>query len=220
MVAQHERQQTIKIEQPRLLLVEGTDDYWFFQRIIERRKDEDVQVISFGGKDKLGDFLTNILVPRIRSSDLVKDIGVTRDADEDYSRAFQSVGDSLRIAGLPVPSEPLIFAEGTLDDAAIRVAAYIMPDNASPGELETLCLEAVREAAAMPCVDRFFECLESISHVPGKEYKARLGAFLSSVITNDPNLRIGEAVASGVIPWDSPAFSIVHQFLDMLTEVN
>jgi hypothetical protein len=219
MVARRERQPTIEIEQPCLLLVEGLDDDLFFQRVIERRGSEGIQIIRFCGKDNLGNFLTNVLVPRIKSSDVVKVIGVTRDADDDYSRAFQSVGGSLSIASLPVPSAPLIFAEGTLDDAAIRVAAYIMPDNASPGELETLCLEAVHEVAAMPCVDGFFACLESIGHIPAKIDKARLGAFLSSNI-NDPNLRIGQAIRAGAIPWDSPAFAGIHQFLDMLTAVD
>lgn len=219
MAARRERQQTIKIEQPCLLLVEGRDDFWFFQRIIERRGSEDIQVVQFYGRDRLGDFLTNVLVPRLRSSDTVKVIGVVRDADEFYDRAFQSVGDSLRLAGLPVPSAPLTYAEGMLDDVTIGVVAYVMPDNASQGELETLCLEAVREAAAMPCVSSFFECLDSIGHVPGKVDKARLGAFLSAN-PDDPNLRIGEAVAAGVIPWDSPAFASIHQFLDMLTSVD
>ena len=218
MTSRRERQQTIEINRPRLLLVEGVDDEIFFQRIIERRKIEGIQVIPFYGKDKFGNFLTNVLVPGMKSSDGVKAIGVTRDADKDYTRAFQSVGDSLRIAGLPVPSGPLIFAGGTFEDATIQIAAYIMPNNCSEGELETLCLEAVRQAPTMPCVDSLFECLASINHVPAKEDKARLGAFLSTE-KEDPNLRIGQAIMTGVIPWDSPAFECVHQFLDLLISV-
>ena len=219
MTSRRERQQTIKIIQPRLLLVEGRDDEIFFLRIIERREIEGIQVIPFYGKDNLGSFLTNVLVPGMNSSDGVKAIGVTRDADKDYTRAFQSVGDSLRYAGLPVPSGPLSFAEGTLEDATIQIAAYILPDNSSPGELETLCLEAVRGAPSMPCVDHFFECLASINHVPAKEDKARLGAFLSTE-KDDPNLRIGQAILAGAIPWDSPVFGGIHQMLDLLASVN
>ncbi len=164
MVAQRETQQGFRIEQPGLLLVEGPDDYRFFRQIIERReregrKSEGIQVVPYGGKDNFGNFLTSTLVPRLNSSDLVEAIGVTRDADNDYARAFQSIGGSLRTVGLPSPSLPLIFEPGTFDGDAIQVVTYVTPDNASPGDLETLCLDAVSKSPAMPCVDRYFSCL-------------------------------------------------------------
>lgn len=215
MATRQEGSQVIHLERPRLLLVEGTDDYWFFRRIIERRQSAGIQIIEFGGKDTLGEFLTNVLVPRIRGTDIVRIIGIARDADDFYNRAYQSVGDSLRRAGLPVPQEPLTYANGMLDDTTIRTAAYIIPDNGSPGDLETLCLQAVRNAPAIPCVDGYFDCLELIGHVPRQESKARLQAFLAANPGN-PTLRIGEAIAAGVISWDSPAFDDVHKFLDML----
>lgn len=215
MATRQEGSQVIHLERPRLLLVEGTDDYWFFWRIIEHRKSDGIQIIEFGGKDTLGEFLTNVLVPRVRATDIVRIIGIVRDADDFYDRAYQSVGDSLRRAGLPVPQGPLTYANGVLDDATIRTAAYIMPDNGSPGDLETLCLQAVRDTPAIPCVDGYFDCLELIGHVPRQESKARLQAFLAANPDN-PTLRIGEAIAAGVIPWDSPAFDDVHKFLDML----
>ena len=81
MVAPPWRPANFRIELPRLLIVEGTDDVQFFRRIIERRRNRDIQIIEFGGKDKLGEFLTNVLVPRIRSIDTVKVIGVVRDAE-------------------------------------------------------------------------------------------------------------------------------------------
>ncbi len=218
MVAHRERARAIAIEQPRLLLVEGRDEYWFFRRIIDERKIEGIQIVEFHGKDGLGNFLTNILVPAIAPPDTVVGIGVVRDADESYSQAFQSVGDSLRLAGLPVPLAPLAYAEGLLYGAAIRVVAYVMPDNSSRGDLEALCLNAVSQSPAMPCVDSYLSCLRAIEHLPRQESKARLRAFLSANPDN-PNLLIGQALAAGVIPWDSPAFAGIHQFLDILAAV-
>lgn len=220
MVAQRETQQNFRIEQPCILLVEGMDDSLFFRRIMERReregrRSEGIQVVPYGGKDNFGNFLTSTLIPRLVSSDIVEAIGVTRDADADFARAFQSIGGSLRVAGLPSPSLPLTFEHGTFDGDAIQVAAYVMPDNASPGDLETLCLNAVSQSPAMPCVDRYFSCLQEIDHLPGQESKARLRAFLSSNQDN-PNLLIGQAIAAGVTPWDSPVFDGIHRLLDML----
>ncbi len=206
---------SFEIRQPRLLLVEGNDDIHFFRRIIERRGDEGVQIIEFGGKDQLGDFLTDILVPRIRATNIVRIIGVVRDADDYYDHAFQSVADSLRRAGLPIPAEPMVSANGVLDGAVILSSVYIMPDNASPGDLETLCLEAVQDSPAMACVESYMECLKAQGQSIQHERKARLHAFLASN-TDDHTLQPGQAIDAGIIPWDSPAFDDVHKFLDML----
>ena len=216
MVTQRKNQQPLSLDNPHLLLVEGLDDDVFFQRIIDRRGDTSIQILQFGGKDNLGEFLTITLAPILKSGTIVKTIGIVRDADDSYEKAFQSIGDSLRTAGLPSPSKPLTYAEGMLDDDAIRVVAYVMPDNNSPGDLESLCLKAVSESPAMDCVDRYFDCLKSINHVPRQESKARLRAFLTANPDN-PNLLIGHAIAAGVLPWNSPAFAEIHKFLELLS---
>ena len=227
MVAQRQDQLNLRIEQPRLLLVEGHDDFQFFRRLIERRRkvkdiqETDVQIIRFVEEGKLTAFLASVIAPRLGDSSVpVQSLGVVRDADTNYPAAFQSVQGALRHAGLAAPSTPSEREYGELPDTdVICVVTYIMPDNNSPGDLETLCLKAVHDAPAMPCVESYFECLQSIDHVPRQESKARLRAFLASHRRN-PNLRIGEAVAAGVIPWNSPAFNGVHQFLDMLDAAN
>ena len=201
-----------------LLLVEGSDDRHFFQRLLERRRNTDIQVIEYGGSARLGAFLADTLVLDPGFSEMVEAIGVVSDADRSYQSAFDSVQGSLRRADMPVPAAPLTRADGEVQGTHIQVVTYIMPDNHSPGDLETLCLNAVNDAPAMPCVDRYFECLQSIDHVPRQESKARLRAFLASH-QRDPTLRSGEAIAAGVIPWNSPAFNGVHQFLDMLDAV-
>ena len=208
-------QPNISIRQPSLLLVEGSDDDWFFRRMMEKSSTSGIQIVQYSERGTLGDFLADVLMLNPEFTRL-KAVGVVKDADNSYQQAFQSVGDSLRISGLPVPSDPLTYAEGMLNESAIRVVAYVMPDNNSPGDLETLCLDAVRQSPAMPCVDRYFSCLRDIDHLPRQESKARLRAFLSANPSN-PSLLVGQAVAAGVIPWDSPAFDGVHQLLDMLT---
>ncbi len=215
MVAPPRRPANFRIEQSRLLLVEGNDDAQFFRRIIERRQSEGTQIIDFGGKDKLGEFLTSVLVPRVKATDIVRIIGVVRDADEYPDRAFQSVSDSLRRAGLPVPNSPATPANGSLDGAEIQILMHIMPDNVSTGDLETLCLTAVRDTVAMTCVDGYIECLQTRGQTVQHERKARLHAYLASH-PGDPTLQPGQAIDAGIIPWDSPAFEAVHRFLDVL----
>lgn len=227
MVSQRRSQRNMRIAKAKLLLVEGNDDYWFFRRLIEKRQsisdleDSDVQIIEFAQSDKLSRFFANIIVPALATAPTsVSVLGVVRDADQSFTSAFQSIQDSLRNARLPVPTAPIEIATGqTSSGGRLDTAAYIMPDNASLGDLESLCLDAVRTTPAMPCVDSYLDCLKSIDHSPRQESKARLRAFLAAN-QDDPTLRSGEAIAAGIIPWNSPAFAGVHQFLDMLDAVN
>lgn len=212
----------IRIEKPLLMLVEGADDYWFFCRIIEKRlgiedcRRSNVQIVQFAEERKLGDFLVHSLLPAIRTSSVrVRAIGIVRDADCFYDRAFQSVSDSLRRAGLPVPNSPTTAANGTFNGAQIRTTVYIMPDNTSSGDLESLCLRAIQDSPAMACVESYIECLKAQGQTVRYERKAKLHAFLVSN-TDDPTLQPGQAIGAGIIPWNSPAFGDVHKFLDML----
>ena len=195
MVSSLQRPSNFRIEKPRLLLVEGNDDNQFFRRLIERRRSvnevqqTDMQIDRFAESAKLSAFLANVIVPALERSPLpVRAMGIVRDADSSYGSAFQSVQGALRHANLPVPNAPLENAHGALDGGDdISVVTYIMPDNRSPGDLETLCLEAVRDVPALPCVDRYFDCLQSIGHLPRQESKARLHAFLAAN-PDDPTL--------------------------------
>ena len=223
MVSPLQRPSNFRIEKPRLLLVEGNDDNQFFRRLIERRhgvnevQQTGIQIDRFAEAAKLSAFLANVIAPALERSVLpVRAIGIVRDADSSYGSAFQSVQGALQHANLPVPNAPLENAHGALgsgDD--ISVVAYIMPDNASPGDLEALCLRAVQDSPAMACVEGYIECLKTQGQTVRYERKAKLHAFLASN-TDDPTLQPGQAINAGVIPWDSPAFDDVHKFLDML----
>jgi hypothetical protein len=227
MVSTGQNRRNFRIEKPRLLLVEGGDDYWFFRRLIERRRrihdiaDCDVQIVPFAQSDKLSTFLSDVIVPAlVRAQSSVQAIGIVRDADDSYGSAFQSLRGALQHAGLPVPGTPAENVEGSFAGGeTISVVTYVMPNNCSNGDLETLCLEAVCGAHALPCADVYLDCLKSIGLSPKFERKFRLRAFLASH-QEDPTLMPGQAIMAGIIPWDSPAFADVHQFLDMLDAVS
>ena len=90
-----------------------------------------------------------------------------------------------------------------------------LPDCANPGMLETLCLEAVGDDPAVPCVQQYLACLEQRGlDPPGNLHKARLHAFLAS--RPRPQLLLGQAAHAGYWPWSSPAFDLVKEFLRAL----
>ena len=199
----------LRIKSPKLLLVEGQSEYRFFGFLLEKlNAAATIQVANYRGKDSLKRFLRMLRVspeyPALES------IGVTRDADVSSDRAFQSVCGLLGSAGLDAPVAPMILTRGKP-----RVAVYVLPDCASPGTLETLCLSAVESDPAMPCVDEFLRCLEDTTHMPSKNPdKARAHTFLASRAR--PELRVGEAAEAGHWRLDSPVYNPLKRFLQAL----
>jgi hypothetical protein len=149
-------------------------------------------------------------LPSLSGFSLLSSLAVTRDADEDVGGAFQSVCDGLRSAGFDLPSTP-----GTWTNGKVRIGTFIFPDCASKGMLETLCLNSVADDPAMKCVDSYFECVQrEASRTPGKVWKSRAHAWLSSQVV--PDKRLGEAAEAGYWPFDHPAFSELRRFLQQL----
>ncbi len=95
------------------------------------------------------------------------------------------------------------------------VTVLVLPDITSPGELEDLLLASVHNDPAMPCVEAFLQCIDK--EVPGRsplDAKSKLYSYIAS--SDDPRLRVGEAVDHDLFPLDSPAFEATRQFLALL----
>lgn len=198
----------VSVSAPKLLLVEGPDDYRFFTALVRHLEISDIQILSYRGKDKLRPYLG--VLPSVSGFDFVTAIGVTRDADSHAGNTFTSVRDALTAAQLPAPREPLI-ATSSLP----RVIVAIIPPGQSQGELEDLCLQSISGDPALPCVDRYFECLDaSTDLMPRPLSKAKVHTFLAS--RNIPNRRLGEAADAGDWPWVSSAFDELKLMISQL----
>ena len=198
-----------RIENPKLLLVEGIDEVRLFEALAKDIGAEDVQIRDYQGKDNLRRFLG--VLPRIQRYLDLESIGVTRDADENSDNAAESVRDALGAAALPVPNSPLESA----NDGRIAVRYLIIP-HGETGALEVVCLASVAEDPAMTCVQSYFDCIErSALDGPREKWmvKARVHAFLSS--RENPALRLGEAAERGVWSFDAPAFDPLKSVLRM-----
>ncbi|MGC8878302.1 MAG: DUF3226 domain-containing protein [Anaerolineae bacterium] len=101
----------IEIKQPCLLVVEGKEEELFFEAFNRHLGLQKIQVLPIGGKDRLRETL-KALVKSPGFSEKVASLGIIRDADTDPQAAFQSVCDTLRAAGLPIPARPLLPAAG------------------------------------------------------------------------------------------------------------
>ncbi len=197
------------IARKKLLLVEGIDDKVVFDALCEKMDVTDVQILRYDGKYKLRNFVHDLT--SLDGFANVESIAVTMDVDQDRTSARDRIRGALENASLPAPDQPLTFAE-TSDGA--KVTYMLIPHERDHGELEDVCLESVGDEAGLRCVDEFISCVESTDSSVLRLSKSRLQAYLS--IQDDPDIRIGEAVAAGYLPYDSVAFEPLRRLISML----
>lgn len=198
------------INQPKQLLVEGVDDSEFFRALLKRLAIFDIQIQNIRGKDNLRNFLT-LLVSDTNFSDSVQSVGVIRDADEDASAAFASVGSLLEAVALNKPNQV-----GKISSGQPRTGIYILPGlEANSGMLEDLCLNMIETDEAIVCVEQYFQCLISQEiQLPKNFSKAKMTAFLAS----KPKLKtqVGYAMDQDYWNWEHPCLDPLKDFLKQL----
>lgn len=190
----------------KLVLVEGREEVGLFEALCKHLGLDGIELIDYGGKNRLPAFLKALVLgPRFRK--LVTTLAITRDADDNARNAFRSVVGAAKHAGLHPPLEP-----GKVGRERPKIHVLILPDGTKPGMLEDVCMESVREHAAMPCVDGLFECLQEVGEpLPGNMSKARVYAYLAT--RPEPGRRIGETAGSGTWPFDSSAFKPIRELM-------
>jgi len=200
---------TIQIEKPNLLVVEGQEEYCFFEALVRRIGLQNIQIMPIGGKNKLRKNLKALIsAPKFYE---VSSLGIVRDADANPEAAFQSVCDALRFVNLPVPERP----SNPVGNQP-RVAVLILPSFNSPGMLEDLCLQALAQDPAMSCVEQYFQCLQQNGlSLPNNMPKARIQTFLAS--RPEAGKRLGEAAEAGYLPWDAEAFNMLKDFIQLIS---
>lgn len=92
------------------------------------------------------------------------------------------------------------------------VSFFVMPDNVQLGATETLCRQAVRNAALAACTDALERCSGAMGSTRARRDKGWLKAYLAML--PDPSLRFDQALAEpmGLDPMHA-AFAPLRAFL-------
>ncbi len=183
---------TFEITKPKLLLAEGLDDKNFLDALVQFLKIDTIQITQYRGKNNLRSFLKTLMVTP--GFDELESIGITRDADDSYTSALQSVNDAIQAQNF-----------------SIKISTFILPDRASPGMLEDLCI-ATLAIDELQCIDQYLECMQVYKgSLPRNLSKAKIYAWLAT--QSKPEIRLGEAALDRYFDFNHSAFSPLKAFI-------
>lgn len=191
------------------LLVEGKDQYNFFEALLGHLGIRGVQLQDFGGVSELAAFLSQF----VKSSgfDNVRRLGIVRDAEESAESAVHSLNSAIAGAGLNVPV--------ALDSPGLElpmVMAMVLPDNSQPGMLETLLCDTFAGTVVDDCIIQFFDCISGVPEVSvDRPHKARAHAWLAT--KPHPHLSVGVAAKRGYWDLNHEALAGVREFVTLLS---
>lgn len=198
----------ITISRTKLLLVEGTHEVRFFNRLLETMQLDDVQVKDVGGKHQFKPSIAPLR--KLNGYNDLTCIGIVRDANASFEDTFRSVQNALRDANLPVPDEVIVPTP-----TSPQVAVFITPDNGSEGALEDLLMASVQGDPVLACIHGYFDCLTGIRG-PAHTHlsKAQVQVYLAKEPEGD--VHMGIASERNVWVWDSSAFDGLKTFIRSL----
>lgn len=199
-----------KLENNRVLLVEGPDDERFFKAMLSHLNIADCQVWNCEGKDNIADSIMRISKDPLRSD--LKILLVTRDADDDPTSTLKSVCNALERYGFTFPK-----SKNTFSDDAPKVGVFLLAGSSGSGMLEDLCLETVQDHVAMPCVQTFCECVMALEDKPKNKAKTEAQSLMAaqSFLAAMPRFvrHIGEAAEKKYWNFEAETLRELREFL-------
>lgn len=178
-------------EAARVLLVEGNDDVHVIRHLCKRKGlPSNFSPVTKDGIDALLKSVPNHLDARGLNA-----LGIVVDANTSPADRWRALADRLRSAGVPAPAaaDPA----STVIPGDIRVGAWIMPDNRSPGEIEDFVALMIPSADPIwPRAKRYINDIpdEHRRFAPNKSARAKVHAWLAAQQRPRP---MGLGIASG-----------------------
>jgi hypothetical protein len=191
------------ISSDKVLLVEGSSPEHFFRALTRHLLIEDsIDIRNFGGNQDFSVYLRT-LCSTTDFKDRVRSIGVIRDAETSASAARASIENAINIAKI---------------SPDVQKQLFILPDNKSPGNIETLCMRSVQDKPIISCVEQFLDCVTKsngkVWPTDHKKDKALVQIYAATL--DPPKPYAGLASYHHVWPWTSPVFAELVTFLQTL----
>lgn len=209
-----------------IVIVEGDSDCAFVRALVCKRGLNDFQVIApsevsqnAGGRSGFTRILNYL--PILPGFDKVDAILLISDNDDSPDSSFSEVVEAIQRAEAfgeplrkyPVPSQSRKKASG----ANPTIIVYMVPGSGLPGNLETWCLEAAKQAHGrlIGCVEGLADCADINGWSVTQRAKAGTRSFIAVANQQRPDLSLTKVweKAPHLFPIDSSAFDDLAEFL-------
>lgn len=200
-----------------IVLCEGKEDRLVFEKVAELAGLSGLKFEDYGGKDKLAPFLQSLKTRPDFVRREFEILAITRDADESYVSAWQSLSDTI-IRTLNVklaePGTRAGIPSQFPNDPPSQVIAWIVPGRDKTGMIESLCLESVSGQPEFECIESYFKCLAEKTGNADFHPKAKFHAWIvSHTDFKDKDYKMEKAIKEDRFQWSHVAFDELRAFL-------
>lgn len=207
-------------DRPWLVLCEGDSDKKLIDRLLIDRgiPDRDKFHVQFpdrkggrGGRSLFGSYLADLRETSQSFRDNVTAILIVSDNDKDPVVSLREVRDELKKANFPVPSTE----RGVRRGGSYPAVVILMIPKGVPGNLETLCVQAVHHKWGLEAaLNAFVAATPAAAWEIGPQSKMRMQVILAATCATNP------ATSLSYI-WSEPAqyhFPLTHPAFDDLAD--
>jgi len=139
-----------------------------------------------------------------------RSVGLVLDVEDDLQESLRIVADTLAALG-----HHAAVAHGILTEQSPQLGVFLAPDGATPGSIELLCRQAVRDPRLAACVDSLVACAQPRHSTVALAAKGWLNAYLAMLPEQQ---RFHQTLVSGkgAIDVSHPVFEPLRHFLHSL----
>ncbi|MEJ5258474.1 MAG: DUF3226 domain-containing protein [Fervidobacterium sp.] len=201
-----------EISEPNLLIVEGTNDKEFVNALIQSIGGQRYMIVELQGKNNLSDVLPKI--SKVSGFGNIRNLAIILDADDSPVRTFQSAKNSLRKAGLPVPST----VGEVFTKLKPNVGVFLFPDCQSNGTVEDLIIKTINKAV-LDCIEAYHVCITEKAENTNFKISSKSKLYRYLAIQKEPSRSLDLAVKRKHIDLQSPEFDRIKESLRKITSL-
>ena len=198
-------------DEPRLLLVEGKDDFHVISALCEVNElPENFSIFDCGSDEEV----FNALRALLSRADPPETVGVVLDADEKVESRWQSIRGKLqhspyRLPDVPDPGGTIVEVVEDLP----RLGFWLMPNNVDPGMLEDFCRQLAPDDAIAFAEDCVTQAREKSFATFRDAHRSKAVVHTYLAWQDEPGKPLGQSIAARVL---QPKTAIAATFADWL----
>jgi hypothetical protein len=212
---------------PVWLLCEGKDCYFFFMRVLERLKMDNVYCLDvkgindsdlFEGVNKKTNYTNAKVIVYARDAEYPDDKTDDEKCKAHFASVIQSIQSRFQSIGLTVGGSPFALTTGYEKQAGYII---LTDSNGSVGTLEDLCIAIAIDLDAVSDATNTINCVNESRNDKVRKHIHKRKLHIAFALNENDNMvgaRTGDAVLNGGLNLDHIIFKPIRDFLVQINE--